>query len=216
MSLTSRTDVANLALSEIGARRITNIETDESVEAKSCRLHLGLIVDGLLRRHQWSFAEVRAALSRIDDTPATEWKQTWALPADCIRLIRITNTNDPHNPVREFALEGRRLLTRDLFACSILYVSNAIPVPHWDPLFTQAVAFRLAAAIAGDVTQNPAAALGAMQKVETLAMPAAVTADARESASGENFGAVALISQSGLVRARYAQTGRPPFIPRPS
>ena len=193
------------------ARRIVSYDTDTTVEARSCRQHLDHVCNTLLRRHQWNFASVRKALSKLTDVPLSEWAAAWQLPVDMVRMIRITAT-DPNNPVRDYALEGRHLLTADLDDVTLLYVSNAVAIVEWDSLFIDAVTYKLAARIAPDVTQNPALAEAALQKLEALALPQAQTADAREVLSGENFGPRQLASMSGLVNARFGSC-RPPYLP---
>ena len=216
MPLSSKTDICNLALAELGARRITSYDADTTVEANACRLHLDHVIDTLLERHQWSFATARRTLARLNAPPSSEWTAAWQLPGDCVRLIRIS-TGDTENPLRDFAIEGRKVLTRGggtgPDGLMIVYVSNARTVPEWIPLFSDAVVYKLAARIAGDVTQNPSQAEGCLQKLESLALPAAQTADARESLSGENFGPRHLASMSALVGARFRADGRPAYTP---
>jgi hypothetical protein len=209
--ITSKTDICNLALGELGARRIVAYETEASVEARSCRLHLDQVVNTLLRRHQWNFATMRAMLSRLADAPLSEWAAAWQVPADLVRLIRLSS-GDSSNPIRDFTIEGRKLLSADYPTLEILYVSSAVEPVEWDALFVDAVAYKLASRIAPDVTQNPALGDAALQRLEALALPQAQTADAREVASGENFGPRQLASMSGLVNARFGN-GRPPYIP---
>lgn len=213
MPITSKTDLCNLALAELGARRISSYDSDTTVEANACRLHLDHVVDTLLERHQWNFAMTRAVLARIALSGDEEWSEAWQLPADCVRMVRIS-TGDVHNPVRDFAIEGRRLLTRGIRSdLRLVYVSNARPVGQWMPLFTDAVVYKLASRICGDVTQNLQLAEGCVRKLENMALPTAQTADARETLSGENFGARQLASMSGLVAARFRADGRPPYVP---
>ena len=45
MPLSSKTDICNLALAELGARRITSYDADTTVEANACRLHLDHVID---------------------------------------------------------------------------------------------------------------------------------------------------------------------------
>jgi hypothetical protein len=210
--ITSETEVCNLALSFLGARRINNIESDQTTEAKSCRLLFHLVRDTLLRLHQWSFATGRVALSRVALDPSSEWTAAWQLPGDFIRLIRIVG-DSPANPVRGFALEGRQLLTRGGLPTRIVYVANSVPVAQWDPLFLDAMRLRLAAEIAQDVAQSPELAAGALAQFTRLALPAAQTADAREVLSGENMGPAAIASMSSLVQARFRSDGRPAYLP---
>ncbi|MEI7910773.1 MAG: hypothetical protein WCK77_14140 [Verrucomicrobiota bacterium] len=208
----TKTDVANMALAEIGARRITDYTSDATVESRACHLHLDHVADTLLRRHQWNFATARVELVAASAPLFGEWDAAWTLPADLVRLIRITS-GDVDNPLRSYAIEGRLLLTKTYTTLGIVYVTNAAPVAAWDSLFVDAVTYKLAATIAADVAQNPTLQAACLQKLESLALPAAQTADAREVLSGENFGPRQLASMSGLVNARFNGSGRPPYIP---
>jgi len=200
--ITSKTDIANLALAAIGSRRIASIDTDTTEEANQCRLHLEAEANGLLRRHHWNFAITRATLQRLADDPPSEWESAWQLPADCVRFIRVTGEH-ADRPVRDFAIEGRTLLLDGAGPVGIVYVSNAKPVSEWDSLFVDAMKWLLAAAIAHPLTQSPSIANDCMQKFKQLALPEAQLADAREVLSGENFGTRQMVRQSGLVACRY-------------
>lgn len=208
---TTKTDIANMALAEIGARRISDYTSDATVESRACHLHLDHVVDTLLRRHQWNFATARVALTAAA-APACEWEAAWTLPSDLVRLIRVVS-GDVDNPIRQFAIEGRLLLTYACAALHLVYVSNAAAVASWDSLFVDAVVYKLASVIASDVAKSPTAQQACIQKLESLALPAAQTADAREVLSGENFGPRQLASMSALVRSRFAYGARPPFVP---
>jgi hypothetical protein len=200
----TETEICNLALSEIGARLVSNYEEDSTEEARAARLHFGQARDALLRRHQWNFAQVRADLSLITGTPVSDWDSAWQIPADCVRVISLP-TDNPYRPHQEFAVEGRQILVRDLTAVTLLYVSNAVPVTSWDPLFVDALALslatRLAKAVAHDVAMSQAAAASFAQ----LALPAAFTADARETMSNENSGPAWRRAKSSVISARYSR-----------
>jgi hypothetical protein len=215
MPLASKTDIANLALAELGARRITSYESDTTTEAKACRLHMDHVIDTLLERHQWNHATRAVSLSLLLSNSNPEWAGAYQLPGDFIRLIRVSSGNTD-SPVQDFAIEGRNILSRYREATlPIVYVSNAVPVPHWTPLFTDAVVYKLSARIANDVTQNPALAEGALSKLEQLALPAAQTSDSRQTLSGENFGPRQIAAQSPLVAARFRHSGLAPYAPAP-
>lgn len=218
MPIASQTDLCNLALAELGARRITSFESDTTVEAKACRLHLSQVRDSLLETHQWDFATHRSALAKLPPNPAdTEYSECWQLPNDFIRLIRISG-NSALNSVQTFAREGQTLLTRHISSATlpIVYIRSSVDVNLWPALFVDAVAYKLAARIAGDVTQNPALANDALQKLQTLALPAAQTSDARQTLSGENFGPFHMLAQSPLVAARLNHSSSPHLIPPPA
>jgi hypothetical protein len=199
---TSPTDIANLALSEIGARLIASLEAENSEEARVCRLHYPQARDALLRQHQWNFAITRADLSKLAEAPLDDWDSAWQMPADCARVVRIASGN-PQVVAWDFTIEGRTLLTRGVAAVSLVYVSNAAPVPDWDSLFVEAMTYLLASKIAGPIAQSPSLSTDMLNKYKQLALPEAKTVDAREVLSGENAGFRQLLLNSPLHNARF-------------
>jgi hypothetical protein len=202
----TETEVCNLALSEIGARLISNYEEDATEEARACRLHFAQTRDALLRRHQWNFAQVRLALSQDATAPLSDWSTAWTLPADCVRLISLPSDN-PYRPHQEFSLEGRKVLVRGLAAVTILYVSSAVPVTEWDPLFIDALSLSLAVKLAKSIAHDVAMSQAAAATLAQLALPAATTADARETQSNENHGPAWRRAKSSITAARGGSRG---------
>jgi len=216
-TISTTTDIANLALSEIGARQLTDIETDTTEEGKACRQFYTITRDSLLRSYQWNFATKRAELTSTT-APTTEWTSAWTLPSDHVRLIRIVG-EDPSNPVRKFALEGRKLLVTGVDAATehinIVYVCNSAAITDYDSLFIEALVFKLASKIARRITEDMSMENDVLTKFNNLALVAATNADAREVASGENFGPQSLISQSNLVRSRFGSRSGVSYSPQP-
>lgn len=200
----TETQICNLALSEIGAKLISNYEEDSTEEARACRLHFAQTRDALLRRHQWNFAQTRADLSQITGTPVSDWDSAWQLPADCVRVISLPS-DSPYKPHQEFAVEGRSILVRDLDAVTLLYVSNAVPVTSWDPLFIDALSLSLAVKLAKCIAHDAAMSQAAAGSLSQLALPAAFTADARETQSNENHGPAWRRAKSSVVGARFTR-----------
>lgn len=198
------TQLCNLSLSRIGARRLASYESDTSTEATSCRLHYDLARDGLLRRHQWDFAKDSKTLTKLPAGVSPKYPAAWQLPEDCVRIIGASVAG---RDITNFARHGRLLLTEDFEELDLEFVSNAVPLAQWDSLFVEALTLRLAAKICEDIAQNPAKMAEISNELEALALPAAQTADAREANSGEGFGLVDLIHQSSLGRLRRAVRG---------
>jgi hypothetical protein len=202
----TETEICNLALSEIGAKLVSNYEEDSTEEARVCRLHFAQTRDALLRRHQWNFAQVRADLSQVTGTPVSDWDSAWQLPTDCVRVISLPSEN-PYRPHQEFAIEGRLVLVRDLAAVTLLYVSNAVPVTSWDPLFIDALSLSLAVKLAKSLSHDVGMSQAAAATLAQLALPAAFTADARESMSNENSGPAWRRAKSSIVAIRGGSRG---------
>lgn len=202
--MTTETEICNLALSEIGARQLVDFDTDTTEEARACRLHYAQTRDALLRRHQWNFALTRADLDEAADEPISDWDTAWELPADCVRVISLPS-DTPYKPHQEFAVEGRLVLVRGLDAVTLLYVSSAAPIADWDPLFIDAMALSLAIKLAKSIAHDVAMAQAAAATLAQLALPAAFTADARETLSNENHGPAWRRAKSSIVGSRFTK-----------
>lgn len=198
---TTETDIANLALSEIGSKLINSIDSDGSSEARICRLHFAPVRDGLLRNHGWNFATRRASLSLLAEVPLSDWQAAWQMPLDCVRHLRVS-TGDAMISGQDFSIEGRKLLTRGCQAVSIVYVSNAAPVAEWDSLFVEAMTVLLASRVAGPLTQSPQLAGDLLARFQRLALPSARTVDAREVSAAEG-GYRKLLKNSPLRQSRF-------------
>jgi hypothetical protein len=198
----SETDLANLALSHIGARRIRDYQSEESVEARAARLHFPIVLDSLLARHPWNFGTRRVEVT-IEEAPRPnrEFPYAFTLPADCVRVLRLTR-GDIDAPVSRFSVEGRTLLTH-LADYELLYITRDC-LAELDPLFIDAFTLTLASRLASDVAADPTLKQSLLQQIEQLHLPAATNADARATNSGENFGPRTILARSHLVGSRFS------------
>jgi len=145
----SKTAIANMALARIGAKRIDDLDTDSANEAVQARLHYDLTRDAMLRSHVWKCAISRAILSEDAVAPAFEWSHQYILPADCLRVLSIYDSDQP------YSLEGRRLLSNDS-TMRMVYVRRIDDPAQFDPLFVEAFVVELAAVLAMPLAQDKA------------------------------------------------------------
>ena len=139
----SETKICNLSLSDIGAKRINNIDTDTSPEAIQCRTHYEPIRDALTRSHLWRFARARATLSRdAAADPPFEYDRQYILPVDFLRLRSIYEGRFSDENLRNYAIEGERILTNDT-TMEIRYIKRVTDVTKFDPLFVQVLVLQL-------------------------------------------------------------------------
>jgi hypothetical protein len=105
--MTSVTDIANRSLSSIGTRSQIASLTEDSNEARSCKLLLEPLRDELLRMAPWNCAMNFTNLSLICSAPGTPenptagastwqkgipappWSYEYAYPSDCLRPIYV-------------------------------------------------------------------------------------------------------------------------------
>lgn len=90
--MTADVDIANRALSEIGARTVISSLAETSPAAVQCRLFYNTLREQLLRTAPWGFARKTLTLTTLGlatDTPPTApypWLVKYAYPADCLKV----------------------------------------------------------------------------------------------------------------------------------
>lgn len=178
------TDVANLALRNLGVGPpIVNLEEDGRL-ASILRSFYGTLQSRLLSSYDWSFAmrQVQLAPSSyaplsktVGDTVIKAWDYAYSYPADCVRFVRIVSLEDWENFPR-FAtyndpVEGKVILTNESPAFGE-YVRELTAVTDFDAIFVHALAWLLSANIALAVTGNPEIMSGAQQMHERILVEA--------------------------------------------
>lgn len=143
----SATTICNKALKAIGDAPITSIDNSDDVNARDCKTFYENTRDALLREHPWNFAQKRAQLERLTETPAFEFDYAYLYPNDCLRIVSIHNSSgDMIVDAGAWVVEDRKILS-DEETLYIRYTKRAEDVRTFDPLFIDALAARLAVAI---------------------------------------------------------------------
>lgn len=88
--MASKTEIVNLALIHLAVgKEISNIETEQSTEAKTARQIYNICLDKVLSDFEWPFATKIVALSLVEEQPNTEWWYSYRYPTDCLFFRRI-------------------------------------------------------------------------------------------------------------------------------
>lgn len=83
-----KTDIANLALGRLGVSLIiTDVDTDNSQQAKIIRRYFRMSMDTLLELHPWSFATQYKELVLEEEDPTPIYRYAYRWPTDCL-IIR--------------------------------------------------------------------------------------------------------------------------------
>ena len=98
-SIATDEDIVNLALSRIGAKKITVLATDTTVEAVQARVVYFNARDNLMRAHTWNFLSLRVQLTDSGVDPVFGWDNGFLLPSDFLRLISVHATNDNQDQI---------------------------------------------------------------------------------------------------------------------
>lgn len=139
----NETDIANIAVRDVGASEISDIDTDTGKVASTVRTYWDAVVDEVLRAHKWTFARKMKALAADADYDMVDDRYAYAYqkPADYIRMSRmnIAGTN--------FEIRGNHLLT-NVSPFIVEYIYRHENVIRWPSYFYMALAAHLASFIA--------------------------------------------------------------------
>jgi len=97
MSL-SKTDLVNKALTAIGAAPVTNIETDDTNNARIVNRIYEISLRSILGECKWNFATKRSVLSLVSTGGTLAWYDTgetflYARPSDVIKIHGVSSKN---------------------------------------------------------------------------------------------------------------------------
>lgn len=152
----NRTEICNLALSWLGAERITSFEHDDSLQANLCRANYDLSRLAVLEEREWTFAVRRAELHPLAETPSFGFNYTFQLTNTMLRLIGVydpQHAQQTQAPTIKHVVEARRILA-DLPLIHIKYISDEVGTVLFSGLFVQALAAHVAASICVALTEN--------------------------------------------------------------
>lgn len=170
--MASQVDIANKALSILGAARITAI-TDNTKSARAISAHWDMVRRAEIRKHFWAFALKRDALPALADAPAWGFDTAYQLPADFLRLFQINDTfvvpaQTDYRTMDDsaWAIEGGAVLCNFGAPLKIRYVRDIMDTASFDPLFADVMAARLAYDACEEITNstNKQAAAGERYK----------------------------------------------------
>lgn len=176
--MSSQLGIYNLALMRLGQPPLSSL-TDVNKAADALNSIWATVVDIVLRDHPWNFAITRANLAELTETPVWGFTTVFQIPADCVRVLGIGDSDDVDtNPLLTYKIEGRKLYTDDS-SVLLKYVRRVTVAGEFDARFASALASRLAMEIAYYLTQN-ADMNSKMQKSYILELSGARGIDAQE------------------------------------
>ena len=178
---TTDVDICNRALSRLGTRAVISALDENSTEARTVSIWYAATRDTLLRAHDWNFARRRVMLA-VQGIAPTGWTFRYALPTDCIRLLRISLVNAEMGSIR-FEVAGdstSRFILCDEPAAEAVYTARVDDPNLYDPGFSSALVDQLAAHIAYPITQKTETAVRLAQLARAT-LADAMTADVNEA-----------------------------------
>jgi len=152
--MASKIEICNRALQLLGANSIASL-TANSTEARECSRAFDIVRDAELREHPWSFARKRVSLAASSTTPAFEYANAFPVPSDFIRLKLENRSQVPVDwQVEQHSTGELAIMTDDGAPLKIVYIAQVTDTELYDPLFTEALAARLAVEMCEKITQS--------------------------------------------------------------
>lgn len=150
-TVTSDTQICNIALSHLEHESISAIG-EITTAGEQMEIHYAPARNSLLRSHLWNFAIKRQTLAQDGTTPNHEYTYRYALPTDCLKVIRTDLEALGYNDI-DYRIEGGFLYTSD-GTVKIEYVREEENVSLYDPLFVDCLALTLAVRTCMKITKS--------------------------------------------------------------
>lgn len=160
--MASETEIANRALVNIGiTRRIANLETESSPEARAIRAVFDTDRLAVLRVFPWPFATAYAELGLVDGSSTTpvnyDWQYSYRYPSDCVyfrRIVSANGRNEPNPPAFRVGrdAQGKLIYTNESDAQGE-YTIEIADVEEFDSLAVTALAWKIAASVGAGLSK---------------------------------------------------------------
>jgi hypothetical protein len=162
--MSSRTEISNLALSNIGVGKpIANIDTEQSEAAEACRRWFEFSKEAVLEDLDWSFATEYAVLNLIEEQPTigsfTEWQYSYRYPVGAVSIRRIlsgtrNDTSETRIPFHIMKDSAGKLVRTDQQNAVVEYTDNVADPSFFSPSFNISLSFQLAYYISPRLTKG--------------------------------------------------------------
>ena len=180
--MASVVDICNSALNLLGASTISAL-TDDSKNARLCNQRYEPVRNRVFRAHAWNCLHKRVQLAQNSTAPVVEYSYAYALPSDCLRVLKIHNgTTDSIASSIDYKLEGRNIVT-DEGTIYLIYIALITDPNEYDSYLQESISHQLAADIAYAVTNNATLANNYMTRADERLREARFI-DATENALG--------------------------------
>ena len=153
--MASEVQIAKLALQHIGDRFDISDLAEATPEAEQVNLVFDDTRDALLRQHPWNFATKYASPAALTGTVPANWDYMYTYPTDALRIISIVDPLEAGTPIK-FEV-GRnasdiKVVMTDQADAELQYTQRITDTVEFDPEFTLALSYALAAKLAMPLT----------------------------------------------------------------
>lgn len=169
-NMSTEIDIVNLALARLGIDPIASLE-EPTKAARTSKVTYPIARDAALADHEWKFARTSATLALLTET-SPGYEYTYRYPANCVKAIKIddgvnaadlaydlaTESYVPTSSIKfetgvDSTLNFKTILT-DQPEAKLIYTARVTNPTVFDPLFIDAMAWRMASDLAVSLLGN--------------------------------------------------------------
>lgn len=161
------------SLVHIGKRPIASLN-DPNPEARQCKLLWLSVLEEVLRAHEWRFATKIVALAQISGQTIPGWQYLYSEPAQCLFIRKVFSDTTVKNPDPcEFSkllspTTNVRAIAVDISPAYAEFTVLVVDPNLWDPDFTKAYEYKLAAALSLSLTGDKAIGTAMLQIYQSI------------------------------------------------
>jgi len=151
--MASVVNMCNSALNLLGASTIAAL-TDDTKNARLCNQRYEPVRNRVFRSHAWNCLHKRVQLAQNSTAPIVEYDHAYALPSDCLRVLKIHNgSTDSIASALNYKLEGRNIVT-DIDTVFVIYIALDTDPNNYDTYLRESISHQLAADLCYAITNN--------------------------------------------------------------
>ena len=163
--MASVVNMCNSALNLLGASTIAAL-TDDTKNARLCNQRYEPVRNRVFRSHAWNCLHKRVQLAQNSTAPIVEYDHAYALPSDCLRVLKIHNgSTDSIASALDYKLEGRNIVT-DIDTVFVIYIALDTDPNNYDTYLRESISHQLAADLAYAITNNATLATNYMTRAD--------------------------------------------------
>ena len=163
--MASVVNMCNSALNLLGASTISALQ-EATKNARLCNQRYEPVRNRVFRSHAWNCLHKRVQLAQNSTAPVVEYDHAYALPSDCLRVLKINNgSTDSILTNLDYKLEGRNIVT-DIDTVFLIYISLDTDPNNYDTYLRESISHQLAADLAYAITNNATLANNYMARAD--------------------------------------------------
>lgn len=170
-------DICNIALSKLGESPLPTLDANGSPASRLCYMHYHPVRREVLAAARWSFAQKKVSLTSAEKADAGQHSLPHTLPQDCLRVLAV---NSP-----SWTLRGRCIYCPQQ-EIHVLYIADVEDPALFEPLFTEALATRLACKLCIPLLSSITARKALTDEYNHLVLPQASYVNAVQDCSNDS------------------------------